>query len=88
MQKEHGRRGENIQFNGKAMVKLLPGGSGIQGGVGMVNYPMVPFRGMPAGQKAFEYVATHEMAHTTYSNSNSFNPESNSDRFYKELYKR
>ena len=84
------RAGENIQFNGKAMKTLLPGGKGIPGGIRMLKmgYFAVGFDGIQAGQRAFNYVVAHEVAHTTRINSISMNAESNADNFYKQLYEK
>jgi hypothetical protein len=84
------RSGENIQFNGRIMVQLLPGGSGLPGGINMLQrgYFAVGHSGIPAGKGAFNYVVAHEVGHTTYLNSRVQNAESNADSFYLRLFGR
>ena len=84
------RAGENIQFNGRIMVQLLPGGPGLPGGINMLQrgYFAVGHSGMPSGKGAFNYVVAHEVGHTTYLNSRVQNAESNADSFYLRLFRR
>lgn len=68
-------RGENLQFNGKKMVDLLPGRPGIPGlaSPNISDYTRSAYAAVgpygKQGQDAFNFVVSHELGHITEANS-------------------